>query len=321
MDVPRDTVVKLAAHLGAERVVVGSIVGTPARVIFRASVLAVPSGRVTADASITGPIDNLTTLIDRLAGQLLALEAGEDQGLALQTTRSLPALRAYLAGQAALRAFDYTAALRYYDAALRRDSSFALAALRAAVAADRLYDGQQSRRFLAIAWAHREALSDRDDMLLGAYLGPRYPSAPTRAEQLESWQRIVDASTNDADLWFALGSRIVHDGAAVGLPDAPARAREALERATAIAPNPPARGLLAVIGAVPVAPEDGPARLGPFAPFVRWHAAVARADSALLAHLRDTMFRLPPANLRAIAMSSQYEGAGLRDGAVALEFP
>jgi hypothetical protein len=71
---------------------------------------------------------------------------------------------------------------------------------------------------------------------------------------------------------------------------------------------------------VPVEPAAGPVTLGPFAPFVRWHVAVARGDSALVAHLRDTMFRLGPANLRAIAMSSQYEGVGLGDGARALEF-
>jgi hypothetical protein len=315
MDVSRDTVVKLAARLGAERVVVGSVVGTPARVIFRASVLLVPSGRVSAEASIAGPVENLTSLIDRLAGQLLASEAGEDQQLALQTTRSLPALRAYLAGQAAIRALDYTAAQRYYDSALRRDSSFALAALRAAIVADRLFDAPQLRRALAIAWAHRDALNDRDEMLLAAYVGPRYPAPPTRAELLAAWQRIVDASTTDADLWYALGTRIVHDGTAAGLSDAGARAREALERAVAIAPHPAARGLLATIGAVPVEPAAGPATLGPFAPFVRWHDAVARGDSTLVAHLRDTMFRLGPANLRAIAMSSQYEGVGLGDGA------
>ncbi|HTK49565.1 MAG TPA: BTAD domain-containing putative transcriptional regulator [Gemmatimonadaceae bacterium] len=320
MDVSRDTVVKLAAQLGAERVVVGSVVGTPARVIFRASVLLVPSGKVSADASIAGPVENLTSLIDRLAGQLLASEAGEDQQLALQTTRSLPALRAYLAGQAALRALDYTAAQRYYDSALRRDSSFALAALRAAIVADRLFDAPQLQRALAIAWAHRDALSDRDEMLLSAYVGPRYPAPPTRAELLAAWQRIVDASTTDADLWYALGTRIVHDGTAAGLSDAAARAREALEHAAAAAPHPAARGLLATLGAVPVEPAAGPATLGPFAPFVRWRAAVARGDSALVAHLRDTMFRLGPANLRAIAMSSQYEGVGLGDGARALEF-
>ena len=320
MDVSRDTVVKLAARLGAERVVVGSVVGTPARVIFRASVLLVPSGRLSAEASIAGPVENLTSLIDRLAGQLLASEAGEDQQLALQTTRSLPALRAYLAGQAALRALDYTAAQRYYDSALRRDSSFALAALRAAIVADRLFDAPQLRRALAIAWAHRDALNDRDEMLLAAYVGPRYPAPPTRAELLAAWQRIVDASTTDADLWYALGTRIVHDGTAAGLPDAAGRAREVLERAVATAPHPAARGLLATLGAVRVEAAAGPATLGPFAPFVRWHAAVARGDSALVAHLRDTMFRLGPANLRAIAMSSEYDGVGLGDGARALEF-
>ena len=46
VDVSRDTVVRLAERLGAERVVVGSVVGTPARIILRAAVLVVPTSSV-----------------------------------------------------------------------------------------------------------------------------------------------------------------------------------------------------------------------------------------------------------------------------------
>ena len=42
--VPRDTVVALAARLGAERVVVGSVVGNPSGLVITANVLSVPAG-------------------------------------------------------------------------------------------------------------------------------------------------------------------------------------------------------------------------------------------------------------------------------------
>ena len=320
MDVPRDTVVKLAQQLGAERVVVGSVVGTPSHIILHAEVLVVPSGAVSSDASIAGPVDSLTTLIDRLAGQLLAAEAGEDAQLALQTTRSLPALRAFLAGQAALRAMDYTAALRHYNTALAADSVFALAALQAATMADRLLDVAQLRRSLAIAWAHRDALNERDRIRLDAYAAGTFATPATTQQQLDAWQRMVERTAIDADLGFALGWRIRHDGALAGLADPQARAREALERPTSAATHPPTRGLLASMGITAIDSNVTVASLGPLAPFVRWRAALLRADTSALAHLRDTIFRLGPANLRAIALGSQYDGVGASDGALAAEY-
>jgi hypothetical protein len=53
---------------------------------------------------------------------------------------------------------------------------------------------------------------------------------------------------------------------------------------------------------------------------VRWRAAIARSDTVARAHIRDTIFRLGPANLRAIALSSQYDGIASADGALATEY-
>ena len=320
MDVSRDTVVRLANQLGAERVVVGSVVGTPARVILRAAVLVVPTGSVSAEASISGPVDGLPGLIDQLAGQLLAVEAGEDEQLALHTTRSLPALRAFLAGQAALRSMDYTAALRQYELAVRRDATFALAALHAATLADRIFDTGASRRWLRLAWINREALRSRDRLLLDMYVGPRYPAPASVDEQRAAWQRVVDAPSTDPDLWFTLGARIYHEGVLAALPDPRARATEALQRALAAAAHPPARGLLVAMGAIPLERSEGPSALGPFAPFVRWRDAAVRGDSAVLRQSRDTMFRLGSANLRTIALASQHDGLALDDGARAIQW-
>jgi tetratricopeptide (TPR) repeat protein len=326
--VPRDTVVKLAARLGAERVVIGSVVGTPQRVILRASVIAVPSVAVSGEAMVEGPADSISALIDGLAARLLVSEAGEDERLASYTTASLPALRAYLAGQSAFRQNNYTTALRHYQTALREDSTFALAALRLAIVADRLNEDAQKRRGVALGWAARDALSERDLALLFAFAGPRYPLPSQAPEQLAAWQRLADLAPNDAEAWYVLGASLFHDGAAAGLLQADERAAASLARALSIDPNhAPARLLLIQLALWPgrepprqdLALDSalrGPLR--PFAPFLRWRLAIANADTAGLRRIRSTLPRLTPGNLRAMLMASQFEGVGLLDGAQAL---
>ena len=81
-------------------------------------------------ATVEGPADSLTALVDRLAAQLLALGAGEGPyRLSALTTTSLPALRAWLNGRAANRKGDYARARDLFDQAIEYDSTFALAGL------------------------------------------------------------------------------------------------------------------------------------------------------------------------------------------------
>jgi tetratricopeptide (TPR) repeat protein len=251
---------------------------------------------------------------------LLAAEAGEDELLAHQTTASLPALRSFLAGQAAFRAADHAAALRAYDEALRRDPSFGLAALQAAVASDRLVDPVRLQQYAATAWRNRESLSERDRALLVAYVGQRYPLPSSASEQRSAWQRLVDIAPRSADAWYLLGTRLYRDGAALGLTDPDARAADAFRRAFAAARDPSALGMLALLDADTLYPARvAPDSIGPFAPFIRWRRALVNRDSAELARIRDTLYRLGPANLRAIAMSAQHDTLGIADGAHALE--
>jgi DNA-binding SARP family transcriptional activator/TolB-like protein len=86
VDVSRDTVVALARRLGAERVVLGSVVGTPSRVVLSADVVGVPGGAPLARAAVEGPADSLSALVDRLAARLLVAGAGEEASLAAQTS-------------------------------------------------------------------------------------------------------------------------------------------------------------------------------------------------------------------------------------------
>jgi DNA-binding SARP family transcriptional activator/TolB-like protein len=329
--VPRDSVVKLAAQLGAERVVIGSVVGTPSRMILRASVVAVPSAQVSGEAMVEGPADSISALIDGLAAKLLVSQAGEDERLASYTTASLPALRAYLAGQAAFREDDYDGAIRRYEAALELDPRFALAALHLAMAADRRDDDEQRRRGVALAWTSRDALSERDLALLVAFGGPKYPMPSSALEQLAAWRRLADLAPNDAESWYTLGARLFHDGATAGVPGAESRTTATLVRALSIDSNHASAGLLLLHLAttkrsssqlddlVTVTDTAGAGPLKPFAPFLRWRIALARGDTAELRRVRGSLRRVNSFNLRAMEMASQFDGFGITDGAHAIE--
>jgi DNA-binding SARP family transcriptional activator len=234
MDVPRDTIVKLATRLGAERVVVGSVVGSPARTVLSATVLTLPAGTVSGQGSVAGPMDSLTTLIDRLAARLLVSQAGQEDDLSHFMSSSLPAVRAYLAAQAAFRTGDFGVAIRGYATALRQDSTFALAALHEAIAADRIAREIPLRHGIALAWAARNDLGDRDRARLLALTGPRYPALPTGAELTAAWQHMVDLAPQNAESWYELALRVLHDGAAAGLADPRPRAIDALRRSLAV---------------------------------------------------------------------------------------
>lgn len=322
-EVPRAAALRVAGGLGASRVVFGSVVGTPSRLVMTASVIAVEDGAVIASATVEGGADSLSALVDRLAVELLAVEAGERDRLARNTTPSLPALRAYLEGQAEYRRGDHSAALVHFERALRSDSTFALAALRLAVSADRINDAEQHDRALALAWSERGELSEPDAAHLLAFAGPRYPAPSSELEQLAAWQRAVAHAPDRAEVWYELGERYFHYGAVLGLTDSRARSSAALRRALALDPaHVPARRLLVLLAArlgdtaalaelaTPAALRDS---MGGQEPFVRWRVAIARNDLAELQRIRAAIPAMSRPNLRAIAMATQFDAVGVED--------
>ena len=318
----RDSVVRLAARLGAERVVVGSVVGTPARVILNATVLAVPSGAVAGQATVEGSADRLAELVDRLAARLLLVEAGQSDRLADHLTRSLPALRAYLAGVAADARGDQALAARAFDRAVGVDSTFALSALHLAVAAARLNEYDVERQALDRAWRFRTALSDRDEAELLALLGPRYPAAATAGQSLAAWEAAARLAPNRGEVWLGLAERILTDGAAAGLGDVQARTLSALQRAVTLDRNDAAARLLlrrVDARASAARPAVGDTVPLPLRLFFQWWSAAQRADAPALARVADSLQSAGPGNLRAIAAASAFEALRPQDGARALQ--
>ena len=322
---PRDSIVKLAANLGAERVVIGSVIGTPRRMIVRASVTAVPSGAVHGQASVEGPADSISPLIDELAAKLLVSEAGEDERLASYTSASLRALRAYLSGQAALRQYHYVEAIRHYRRALEYDSGFALAALRLAVAADPLNQGEEKHQGIGLAWTSREVLSERDLTVLAAFAGSRYPMPSPVREHLTALRRLVDQAPDNAESWYMYGAHVFHEGALVGVAEPEEQSIALLRRALTIDQDYlPANLLLTHLltrnerPESPLRTETEANSANPFAVYMRWRHIVATKDSTAQQRFRSTMRGARPANLRMIAMASQFDGKDLAGGALAL---
>ena len=323
-DTPHPDAIRIARQLGASRVVVGGVVGNKARLVVTASLIAAPDGRVRARAQVEGSPDSITSLVNRLASKLMATEAGEGDRFTDRSVPSLGALREFLEGQVAYFRADFAAAVPAYERALARDSTFALAAFQLALAADHLNSAEQHDRALAIAWANRKDLNERDLAHLIAFAGPRYPAASLESEQVDAWERAVNVAPDRAELWFELGERLFRGGGVVGLANPHARAAVALTNALALDPTlARARRLLIILSArrgdietlkriaTPAALRDS---VGDLSAFLRWRVAIALGDSSELQTVRKMMPTLDDQSLRAIAMSSLNDAIGVLDG-------
>src|SRR4029079_18228579 len=110
-------------------------------------------GRVVGRATAQGTHGELSSVVDRLVAQLLSASAGEEpQRLGALTSTSLPALRAYLEGQAAYRRGRYAEALEKFGRAVDLDSTFALAGLGLSLADGWVGTGHARERWRAVAW-------------------------------------------------------------------------------------------------------------------------------------------------------------------------
>jgi tetratricopeptide (TPR) repeat protein len=288
-DLPLDSAVTLATRLGAGSVLVGDVVGTAATVVVNASIRNA-RGKVTASATAQGTHAELSTLVDRLVAHLLSTSSGEEQQrLAALTSTSLPALRAYLEGQAAYRRGRYGEALEEFSRALDLDSTFALAGLGLVLADGWVGTGHAGERGRAAAWRWRDRLSARDHALLVAHVGAAFPRPPTIRERLAATESALRLAPDRVELWYELGDLHFHFGRIVGAGDWETQAERALRRAVQsdsafAAPIHHLVGLYArqrrredlraIVGATRAGLE------GPTADFVRWRAAVALGEPA-----------------------------------------
>ena len=322
-DLDHDAALAVAWHLGAGRLIEGSVVGTSGHVLVNASVIRVAGGPRVELASVEGSADSIASLVDLLTARVLADEAGQSENLASLTTTSLPALRAFLDGQAAYRSGSYRRAVQYLTRALQFDSSFALAGLVLSSAAlrccyERIEPG------LRVAWAARNRLSTRDRALLMAQAGPEYPDPSTRrAENLRAWELAVAAVPDGPEAWFGLGDQLFHWGSVLQVTDARERAIAAFRRALELDSNfaGPLQRLLETaatsgdtasvhrLGTLSLAADS----TSEIADYLKWRMALALGDSGMMSRLRDRFPQMSDQSLGEIVAHAQYDGVGTGD--------
>jgi eukaryotic-like serine/threonine-protein kinase len=279
-----------AARVGAGRLVLGEAVGTRSHVTLNAALLEVPGGKTRVRASVEGSLDSLPRLVDRLAAELLALGAGEDQQrLAGLISTSLPALRAYLDGQSLLRRGQFAPARERFEQAIQLDSTFALAGL-AYAAANEWLGGRNINPGSQVAWRERQRLPSVERLRLETHIGPHYPSFSTVREYIGAAERFAAAAPDRPEAWYKLGDLLYHEGPLVGIADAHPRARRAFARALAIDPTfapalehaPQLAFELADTAGVKNALRDflRVDSTSPMASYHRWYVAAGVGDSA-----------------------------------------
>jgi serine/threonine-protein kinase len=133
-----------------------------------------------------------------------------------------------------MRRVDVVGAAKDFERALDADSTFALAALGLRMASSWYGDGALQQRGLDVAWRERARLSQRDQALLLAIGGPRYPEPPTAQELLIARQRYLEMAPDRADAWYLLGDHVFHYGWVLNVANPEERALESFRRASEI---------------------------------------------------------------------------------------
>lgn len=208
---------RIAAHLGAGRFILGSINAAGPRMRIQAALYdeAAATTAPRTRASVEGDTAQLFELVDRLSAQLLVRRDGEQPTRLAQTaaitTRSLPALKAFLDGERRLRTASLQPAkldssITMFQQAISEDSTFALAQYRLAVAA-----GWANRHGMSTAAATRahqlsERLAERDRRLLAAYVAYRRGAVSDAERQyrviLQDYPDDLEALFQLADLQY-----------------------------------------------------------------------------------------------------------------------
>ncbi|MFN2383828.1 MAG: hypothetical protein ABR559_06135 [Gemmatimonadota bacterium] len=235
-----ETALDVARATGAQYALLGNVVALGASIRLTADVHRVDNGRKLGTAQVEGAADSVYALVDRLSVEALRAIIGEPSGefprveLARATTTSLPALRAYLEGEALFRRADFLPALDAFQRAVAADSTFALAWRRLGESnswlppEERLvidaYPPEQAARYA-------DRLPEREAIAVRAFLAfSRGAVAPTLAPLRSATRRFPD----DPELLFLLSEIYVHFGDQLLID--PAETDRTLQRVIALDP-------------------------------------------------------------------------------------
>jgi DNA-binding SARP family transcriptional activator len=208
---------RLATRLNAGLYVLGDVMHAGDQlhieaVVYRSEGTTQPVAR----ARVSGDAQRLFELVDGLAVQLLAGIGATDRlsRTAAVATRSLEAFKAYMEGDAALRAGRFELAADAYLRAVAIDSAYAVAYYRLALARDWAAVGGYDEAARAAA-RHADRLTPRDRALLEALQAYHAGSAP---EAERRYRTILSRYPDDVEAWAQLGEVLFHYGPLRGRP-------------------------------------------------------------------------------------------------------
>ncbi|MDX1675774.1 MAG: tetratricopeptide repeat protein, partial [Longimicrobiales bacterium] len=210
----------VARRFGAGLYVMGDIVEVSGQITINAALY--PSGGDAApvvDATVEGPADRVFNLVDELTARLLAaIPTGLDPRTtrtAALTTSSLPALKAYLEGESALRGGDYRAAVEAFTRAVEHDTTFALGYYRLSIAAEWRTELETMVQASEQALRYSDGLNERYRRLLTAFRAFRR-GENQRAEDL--YRSILSTYPDDVEAWLYLAEGLFHTNPYRGEP-------------------------------------------------------------------------------------------------------
>ncbi len=198
-----------AGRFGAGRFILGTVVEAGGRLHLNAAVYGA-DGRRHARAEVAEVReDSLFAAVDGLVRALVAegMNTPPEQldRTAALTTGSLPALKAYLAGERAFRTGAFRQAADWFGRAVQGDSAFALASYRLSVAQDWAAEDGSGAAARALRLAHR--LSPAEQALLRARVAFRTGSAAVAEGLL---RELVSTRPDNVEAWNDLGEVLHH---------------------------------------------------------------------------------------------------------------
>lgn len=326
-ELSREESLQLAERLGAQQVILGSLVGMPTGLAITATLLSVPDGGIRAQASTAGTEQMLSLLIDRLISELLARQTPTDEQRLAVLSDSLAANKAYLRGRQAVRDQEWWEAQRHFDRALEIDSGFALAALALVELGERIGVEQQA---VEHAWALRDRLPDRDQTYLRSltWVGPNYPAPSTWAELFEAQRAATAVIPDRAEIWLHWGSWLLVVGPYVGSRDWLERATWVLDSALALNPTLVEavnwRLEAALLEGDPVEIREWARRYfrvdsSDIVDARRWWVAAALGDTVELDRFRERLHAIPNLSANQLLRHSINDGFPLDDAELVIE--
>jgi tRNA A-37 threonylcarbamoyl transferase component Bud32/TolB-like protein len=225
--------VTLARRLGARSVVHGSLVRVGLRVRVDLALFEGDDQAPVVQASATSAGDDITALTDSATWAFLAQVWRRGQppspSLAAITTRSIPALRAFLEGERDIAHGNFRLAARAFQRAIEEDSAFWLAHWRYAYSLS--WHGQPVDSAVRIAFeTHRDRFPVRDRALIEARM-PR----DSLTGAIHRFRAVTERYPDYWPAWLRYQDFLVHNGGFVGFSYDDSRA--ALERLVLLNPE------------------------------------------------------------------------------------